>query len=299
MKKLLALAVLGFVLCAVSYAAPLGPNEAYVLLGGLALWQDQPGGALKWAENLTLGDRVTLLNRTAKFKQDGKERDFVRVRATDGQEGWVRPPYVASKASLAVVSADGAVIYSEPRDVKITSRTISRMTLVAVLQDGGSGNFAKVQGFDVPQNTLLGDSTFVAMEDLTSADADVNAVILYSVASATKNQDVRKNLLKVITNKYGSSLFLPKIQADLGGGAVAARPTAPFSGQFAVIDDNVNVRAAPDEKNGQVVGRLDRDAVVDVVEKTTESYTIGDQTAPWYRIKDPAGWVFGSFLEAQ
>ena len=30
-------------------------------------------------ENLSIGDRVVMLNRTAKLKQDGKERDFSLV----------------------------------------------------------------------------------------------------------------------------------------------------------------------------------------------------------------------------
>ncbi len=148
MKKL----AIGLVLClglsAFSFSGPLGPNEAYIIRNEAALWQEQSGGVLKWAENLTIGDQVTLLNRTAKFKLEGAEREFIKVKALDGMEGWVRTLYVAPKASLGVIKADGAIVYSEPRDVKITSKSISSMTIVAMLQEGSTSSFAKVMCYD-------------------------------------------------------------------------------------------------------------------------------------------------------
>jgi hypothetical protein len=37
---------------------------------------------------------------------------------------------------------------------------------------------------------------------------------------------------------------------------------------------------------------------VDVLEKTTDSFAIEGNNAPWFRIKEPAGWVFGASLAA-
>jgi hypothetical protein len=85
-----------------------------------------------------------------------------------------------------------------------------------------------------------------------------------------------------------------------GGGFVSpmnAAVTAGASGKFSVIADKVNVRAAPDEKNGEVVAQVNSSDRVEILEKTLDSYTIKDQAAPWYRIKDPSGWVFGAFLK--
>jgi hypothetical protein len=214
MKKLVIALAVCLSLSTLSLAGPLGQNEAYVIMNDLPLWQDQ-GGALKWIENLTIGDQVTLLNRAGKFKQDGKEKDFVRIKAPDGQEGWVRTPYVAPKAALAVVKADKAIVYSEPREVRITSKSISYMTIVAVLTDGSTADFAKVQCFDPTQNTSFLDATYIAREDLTTSDTDVNSVVLYTVAAAAKSQEVKKNLLKIIGSKYSGSVFFQNIQDAL------------------------------------------------------------------------------------
>ena len=296
MKRLIAVFMLLGVLTMFAFATPLAPNEAYVLINGCAMWQDS-GVKLTWTENLTLGDKVTLLNRASKFKQDGEDREFLRAKAPDGKEGWVRTPYLSMKSSLAVVKADKAIIYSEPREVKITSRFVSNMTLVAVLQDGSTGGFAKIQGYDRAQKRLFTDSTFVSVDDLTTADMDINAVILYTVAVSSDDPALKKNLLKVAITKYGGTIFLPALQSASGVAPVVVKDTTPAVGAYVVNDDNVNVRSAPDEKNGQVVGKLSKGTHVDVTEMTSQTSTVGDSTAAWFHIKNPDGWVFGSFLD--
>jgi hypothetical protein len=104
-----------------------------------------------------------------------------------------------------------------------------------------------------------------------------------------------KNLLTIAVNKYGSSVFMPKLQQALGG-APAAKPTVAATGSYIVNFDRVNVRDAPDEVNGKVVTQLQAGIVVEVLEATAQSYKIGGNTAPWYRIMDPEGWVFGASL---
>lgn len=300
MKRLSLFSALALVLSSMAFAAPLGSNEAYVLLNELPLWAEEFGGKLKWQEALTIGDKVTLLNQTGKFKVEGNEREYTKVKSLSGKEGWVRTPYIASKSSLAVVKAEKSLIYSEPRDVKITSKFLTHMTLVAILQDGSSGAFLKIQAYDTFQDALFSaDSTFVSPDDLTTSEADVNAVILYTVAAANKNATVKKNLLNVINAKYSSTMFLGKIQSVLSGAPVvnsAGKETKPAVGTFTINDNNVNVRATPDEKNGQVLSQLSLGYAVEVLEVTAQTYTVGGMTGYWYRLKEPAGWVFGTFL---
>lgn len=305
MRKLIAFALAALVaaLPAVAQAQAsdglkLGKDEAFVLVNGLPLYQEQ-GGALKWKEGLTLGDKVQLKSGVQKKKVEGKERDYVKVKAPSGNEGFVRSQFVAAKAGLAVVKADKTSVYSEPRDVKITARTIGGMTLLAVLQDGSGPAFAKVVGYDAAQDAYYTDPVYVATEDLSSAEADVNSVILFAAAKAAKSKDVKDSLFKVIQKRYSSSIFFAKIQAALASSSPAtqSKPTEPAGASFVVNDDHVNVRSQPDEVNGQVVAQLDRGKVVEVVEQTSQSYTVGGSTDRWFRIAEPAGWIFGAFLD--
>lgn len=87
-----------------------------------------------------------------------------------------------------MVRSDKALVYSEPRDVKITARYISNMTIVAILQKSSVAGFVKVQCYDIKQGVLYADATIVTLDTLTSDPTDVNAAILYTVAAATKNQ---------------------------------------------------------------------------------------------------------------
>ncbi|MGA2763339.1 MAG: SH3 domain-containing protein [Spirochaetia bacterium] len=294
MKRFIVFWALVGAISASAATAPLGSNEAYVLLNNVALWQDS-AGKLTGVENLAIGDKVTLLNQTSRFKEDGKDRDFARVRAPDGKEGWVRSQFLSTKSIIAVVKADRAVVFSEPREVKITGRYVSKMTIVAILRDGGTAGFARIQGYDRAQKLLLPDATYVSADDLTIADADVNAAILYAVAD--DNPKVKANLLKVAMTKYGGTIFLAALQAAAATASAVTRETTPASGTYVVNDDNVNVRAAPDEKSGQVIGKLNKGMRVDVTEMTAQTYTVAGSEAAWFHVKDPNGWVFGAFLE--
>jgi hypothetical protein len=295
MKKILVVLCLLTCLGGLAFSAPLAANEAFVIYNNLPLYQEPQSGVLKWAESLTIGDKVVLLNRTFKFKLEGKERDFTKVRAQSGKEGWVRSPFIAAKAVLGVVKADRAVVYSEPRDVKVTSKSITQLTILAVLQDGGQGGFSKVSCYDAVQDASFTDGVYVSADDLTTVDLDVNAAILYTAAMASKDAGVRKNLLTVASNKYGASVFGGKLQEALGAGS-APRATTTASGRFTVNSDHVFVRSAPDEKSGQPVTQLDTGSQVDAVEMTAQTYTVDGQTARWYRVEYPAGWIFGAFL---
>ena len=236
MKKTLAGCVLVLLPCLL-FATPLAPGTGVILVHGTPLY-DESNRVLKALDYLYLGDMVTLLNRTATFPENGKDRDFTRVRSPGGKEGWVRTQFMATKASLGVVTADRAVIYSEPRDVKLTAKTIGALTLVAVLQDSTDA-FAHVQGFDAAQGVLFTDSTFVNQSDVSQSSADVNAAILIVVAAATKDAVVKKNLLTIALKKYSQSVFLSRIQAGLG-----ITPAAPAPG------DNGQGSTGTDAGNG-------------------------------------------------
>ncbi|HET6450363.1 MAG TPA: SH3 domain-containing protein [Spirochaetia bacterium] len=219
---------------AAAWSAPLPGNGAFVTLDNAPLYQENPDKTLKYLEGLTLGDVVTLLNRTATFKDSGTSRDYLRVRAPDGKEGWVRPQFVAPKSSLAVVVSTEAILFTEPRYVKATARYVAAGTVVAILPDGLSSGFAHVQGFDNAAQSLLGDQSWVSTDDLSAVDADVQAAILYTVAMDTKSADVRRNLLKLAASKYSASVWGPAIDMALNGGAPVPSKTLLDSGDLHV-----------------------------------------------------------------
>ena len=299
MKRLATVVLLTTVFLFPCSAISTGPNEGLIILDGLALMKEsgKTAAPLDFQEALTIGDKVTLLNRTSKFKVNNADRDYTRVRAPDGKEGWVASMYVVAKASLGAVTEPQALVYSEPRDVKVTARFVTAGTVVAISVDRSSGGFVKVAGYDPVQKYTFVNDTYLAATDVDMVGDAVDAAILYTVAFDSKDVNIKKRLFTLAATKNPDAAFLGTISAALGLGApVAQRAVVEATGSYRVTSDGVRVRKAPDEVNGAVIGSLKKDAVVGAVEATAESYTIGNDTAPWYHIQQPDGWVFGAFL---
>lgn len=273
----------------------LKDNEAYIIRSDLPLWSLQ-NNKLEWMENLTIGDKVIWYNQTEKHTYENAERDYSKVKTAGGKEGWLRSDYAVPKSTLAVVKVEKALVYGEPRDVKVTSQVLPRMNVVAVLNEGGSGDFVKVTAYDEGKSLIIRDK-FLNKNDLSFDVNDVNMTILFLVAKNAKNGDIQKNLLTTALGKYASSQFVSEVQSSLDKLTTpAAKVTSAANIPMSVKEDNVNLRQFPDEVSGAVVGSLKAGQKVLVVEQTNEAYTVSGQTAKWYKISDPEGWVFGAFL---
>lgn len=297
MKRMLILAVLVAGLASAAYSVPSGPTGGLVLLNNLAAWQEQFGGKLTWMENLTIGDKVTLLGRTQNFTVDGRDREYIKVKTPSGKEGWVRTPYIAVNATLGVIKSEAALIYSEPRDLKVTANVMKFLTIVAILDNGSTREFAKVAAVDpVTEVPFAANTTFLTYSDITINENDVAAAVLYYVGKTAKNDAIKTNLLTLAQKKYAASVFFPSIQTVLGGSPAAAVEVTPFVGTYSISDNNVNVRSAP-TTDAAVILQLSQGTSVTIKERTAAQATAGNKTDYWYHITAPQdGWVFGSFI---
>jgi hypothetical protein len=126
----------------------------------------------------------------------------------------------------------------------------------------------------------------------------VESAILLELAGDAANSKQRQAFLSSALKDYPTSSFASRIRAELAGSRPAAAESAVVSmtATFVTNQEKVNVLSAPDDASASVVATLAKGQSVDAVEKTAESSRIGSLSAPWYRIKDPPGWVFGTFL---
>ncbi len=272
-------------------------KSGFVIIAGLGL-ADIAEGKAKFVDSLTLGEKVALTGLAGKGTgSDGKERDFVQVKRDSGSTGWARTEYVVPNCFLGVVTADESIVYSEPKNTAATARSILKTTVLAVHAESAGQPLLKVTAYD-PAANLFHKDVYLRGEDVSSKPDDVQGAILLQLAGATKNPKQKEAFLKSAARDHPGSLFIAQIEESLA--ALSAPPPAKATEKFfatmAATDDAVNVRDAPDEKSGKVVGTLAKAQKVDVQEQTTESFTVGDKTAPWYKISEPAGWVFGAWL---
>jgi len=289
MRKSAAILVL-LVAVTTASSTPLRPTEAYVLKNGLETWINT-GDHLWQSASLAIGDTVTLRGETRTFQRDAETDEYARVGAPRGGD-WVKAKYLCAGSSLAVVKADRATLYDGPQESKKTQRYVSYMTVVAILPEEASAGFVKIKAYDRVQKILIED--FARTNDLTTTEGDVRAAVLYITAIDTPPK--RLAVLNSALSQYPQTIFAQAIRLAVGGAAAVGRESEPADGTFVVTEDNVNVRSAPDEKNGFVIDRLGKGARVHVTEKTKGTYTVAGDTAPWFHLLRPDGWMFGHFL---
>jgi hypothetical protein len=301
-----AASLLLLVSCSQKGEAPAGMQESqgslvsdaksgFCILNNLAFWDQQSNGALKWKASVQLGEKLQLLDQTVKAVEPGSstEREFIQVRRDSGVEGWIRSEYVVPNSILGVITSEEAVIYTQPKNTAATAEAIPNLTVLAVLKDSAGQSFIKVTLFD----KYLRSGIFLRNEGVSTRSSDVESAILLILARQSDKENLKKTFLESAKKDYPDSIFAATIDGAL---SVLADPTAgreveEFSESLVSRDDNVNVRAKPHEESLKV-GKLMKGQQVDVVQKTTQEFAIGNTSAPWFKIKDPEGWVWGGYL---
>jgi hypothetical protein len=188
-------------------------KSALVIIGDLPLWT-LAQGTLTPKETIPIGEKLTLTGQAQKAVQSGKERDFLGVRRESGSEGWARSDFLVSRAILAVIASDNAVIYSAPANTAATTESIPRMTIVAIHAESGGMSFIRVTCFDTASKMLL-RNVYLRNEGVAARHTDVQAAILLQLASGSKSARQKKAFLTSAIKDYPDSVFESELQAAL------------------------------------------------------------------------------------
>jgi hypothetical protein len=211
-------------------------KSAFAIVDGLPFWSLLSSGTLVSRESLPIGEKVSLLGQTAKYTLAGKERDYAQAKRESGSTGWVRADFVVSRAILAVVTTDNAVIYSVPNNTAATTETIALLTIVAVHADTGGMRFIRVTCYDEGAKALL-RGVYLRNEGVSSNPDDVQGAILLKLAAASKSSRQKKAFLTSAIKDHPASLFLPQLTAaleELNGPPLQPSPApAPAAGASA------------------------------------------------------------------
>jgi hypothetical protein len=197
-------------------------RSAFAIVDALPLWT-LSGESLGSRETMPVGEKLSLLGQSAKYTVAGKERDYVQVKRESGSTGWVRADFVVSKAILAVVTSDNAVIYSVPHNTAATTETVAAMTIVAIHADTGGMRFIRVTCYDETAKALL-RGVYLRNEGVSSNPDDVQGAILLKLAAGSRNTRQQKAFLTSAIKDHPGSLFIPQLTAAL---AALDAPPAP------------------------------------------------------------------------
>jgi len=274
-------------------------GTGFNILHNLGLYIEKDG-SLVYKEALTLGEKLSIIGEQQKktIVNSTAVREYFPVRRETGQEGWARSEYVIAGSTLGVTIQEEAMIYSQPKNEAATVNVLPKLCILALAPNSETGNFVMATTVE-PENDLLKQNIYLRKEAVSTAADDVSCTILYTLALESKNAKQRETFLKSAQTDYPSSAFAPLVTRYLEALTLpdAGKSTETYEAAMTATDNNVNVRTIPDEEFGTVIGTLKLDATVETTNKTTDTYTIEETTANWYKIKSPTGWVFGGFLK--
>lgn len=273
-------------------------NSAVILINAAKLYEEKDG-AMVYKTTANIGNVVKWKDsvKNAIRKSDGQEREFAQIEA-DNENLWIQTLFIAPQAVPGVVVGEETVLYKKADAASPIGRTIPKLTTVGVHSNSAEGGFVAVSAYiDGDKNPVIAKQ-YVKVDNIVTDASEVRSFQLYSIAMASKDAVVRKELLKsaLETKSRFSDLIQGEYDKLAKPAAVASPATEAFSATFTVNIDNVNVRDRPSAVDSSVVSQLSKGAIVTAIERTVAKDTVGEATAHWYKIGSPSGWVFGSFL---
>ena len=260
------------------------------------------------AFTLPLGEPITRIGDAFPGVTPFGDRTLVKIRNSVGDEAYALERYVVAGARLAIVVDDQAVLYTRPNLVSPTDDIIPRGSMIALHPDGAEGDFANVTTYDHATGTPYFD-LYIKADDISEEEIDVQSGLLLFVAQETSAEVAKRELLEN-AESLGQSAFVDDVRRELavlrGEDPSAALPQDLVDlaieefGFDGVINANATtVYRYPQKRPEYVETTLDAEALVTVTERTVEAFEVDGETSNWFRITQPAGWVFGAYIDPE
>lgn len=260
------------------------------------------------AFTLPLGESVTRVGEPFPGVTPFGDRTLVKIRNSVGDEAFALDSYIVPGATLGVVIDEQAVLYTRPNLVSPTDDIIPRGSMVAIHPNSDGGDFINVTTYDHDAGAPYFDR-YLKVEDVSTVDTDIQAGLLIFVAGQTEAEVSRRELLEN-AESLGQSVFADDARRELallrGEEPEAALPQdlldlafEEFAFEGVINTDGTTVYRYPQRRSEYVAVTLDSGALVSVEERTVEAFEVDGETSNWFRISQPAGWVFGAYIDPE
>ena len=161
----------------------------------------------KWISAMALGEKVTWLGED-KIDSTDKNRKFLKLRLSDGTEGWSSEYVIATDAKPSVIYKE-APIYRRPDLLTVTETVFEPMEIVAIT--GTDADWIEVVGKEGKKKGWI-QSKLVSTKDM-----DVAVALLAGKALREKNKEKMKDKLQSIIDNvaFTGSIFIEDIELKL------------------------------------------------------------------------------------
>jgi hypothetical protein len=281
----------------------VAPSLPAVVLSRAILWTEKEGvmAPATPATQMTKGDTLLWKGevKNAARSTDKETREYARVEF-DGKDYWIQSVLVAADAVPGVIIGQETVRYTRASFTALHPQglTIPEYAIVAVHSSQDADGFTGVSAFieAAGQRTVVVKNEFIKKEMVTTRMEDVRAMQLYTLSLEAKTEVSKRELLRNALDM--DSRFSTLIEDELSGASGNILETEDLdSYEVSVIRPGATVYDAPTIR-GRNVGLASNGSFVIVSGRTTTEVTLNSgDSARWYRIEEPAGWIFGSYLE--
>jgi len=209
--------------------------QAVCVFEGIAL-RAEPNQNGKWLSGIALGEKMTSLSET-KHDDVGKV-DYLKVRLSDGTEGWASANFVIPNAKPAAITAS-SFFYKRPDLSTVTDKAFEPLDFVAVTND--QGDWLEVTGKRRKNNYVEKgwlNKTGISFDDKDVAVASMTAKAMSNKDAAKRKADLEKILKNSAVASSGLIGEVQKLLSDM---------SSYSSNTKRVIADKAYFYSSPDE----------------------------------------------------
>ncbi len=277
-----------------SMRVEIDPNDT--LPTAICLWEkvglrEEPGRNknIKYITPILLGETVFMLGETQKVVTE--DRTYIKVRLSDGQEGWVYRYLFGIDAKLVAISK-ATSIYRRPDPMMLKTDKFEEGEIVALIDE--QGEWVKVLGW---QKKKVG---WIKKEsNLTENLEDVKVAVLYQRAVHERELEKKVDLLKtILENTSINSQFLDMVRTDLNESSVLLNQGKIKEDQLRITVERVNLRSSPNLTPGNILANIDEGTVCDVISiwPSDTVHVEGMKQHTWFKIvhEGKQGWIDGA-----
>jgi hypothetical protein len=158
----------------------------------------------RWISSLALGEKVVWLSEE-KVDSTDKSNKYLKVRLSDGKEGWVSDYTLATDAKPAV-TIHKSIIYLRPDLVTVTNKEYAPMEFVAISML--ENEWCEAKGLESKK------TGWIKSETVSIKDDDIAVALLAYKALAETNKDKKKEKIEAIINNplFSKSLFIDTLK---------------------------------------------------------------------------------------
>ena len=189
----------------------ISPDATTLCIWSSVSLKESPEQKGKYKNTIYLGEKAQYLGKTQTDSSDKKNvRDYIKIRLTDGTEGWVQANLMAIGAKPYAVK-ETTKLYKRPDILSVGKDEFEKMQFVVATE--GQGEWVKVKGKKRTDSWFK--EGWIKLEKLTEIEVDITVSILAERALTKETDEKKLEALTEITDNpdFGTSIFIYDIRS--------------------------------------------------------------------------------------